>query len=163
MLCALVTHRSASQCRDTKSSSSSLYGVSCCHLPHFPHLPKPLWPIFFVQKIVNRSHHFPQELFHSKTLPITCLGKTSARPAPSSVYLCFALRHLPSNVAIPAKVNLYHAARNQFERFRGFLELISRFEFEFLSLRKLCFWNDSNFCCVQSLITDHVAVHVPVL
>ena len=25
----------------------------------------------------------------------------------------------------------YHSARNQFERFRGFLELISRFEFEF--------------------------------
>ena len=26
---------------------------------------------------------------------------------------------------------LYYSARNQFERFRGFLELISRFEFEF--------------------------------
>ena len=26
---------------------------------------------------------------------------------------------------------VYYAARNQFERFRGFLELISRFEFEF--------------------------------
>ena len=26
---------------------------------------------------------------------------------------------------------VYHAAENQFERFRGFLELISRFEFEF--------------------------------
>ena len=25
----------------------------------------------------------------------------------------------------------YHAARNQFERFRGFLELINRFEFEY--------------------------------
>ena len=25
----------------------------------------------------------------------------------------------------------YYSARNQFERFRGFLELISRFEFEF--------------------------------
>ena len=30
-----------------------------------------------------------------------------------------------------AGAGVYHAARNQFERFRGFLELISRFEFEF--------------------------------
>ena len=29
------------------------------------------------------------------------------------------------------RVRRYHAARNKFERFRGFLELISRFEFEF--------------------------------
>ena len=37
----------------------------------------------------------------------------------------------------------YHAARNQFERFRGFWGLISRFEFDF----RRCgfFLNDSNF------------------
>ena len=30
-----------------------------------------------------------------------------------------------------AERELYHSRRNQFERFRGFLELISRFEFQF--------------------------------
>ena len=32
---------------------------------------------------------------------------------------------------LPRFAQPYHAAGNQFERFRGFLELISRFEFEF--------------------------------
>ena len=30
------------------------------------------------------------------------------------------------------RISAYHARRNKFERFRGFLELISRFEFDFL-------------------------------
>ena len=51
-----------------------------------------------------------------------------------------------------ADVFMYHARRNQFERFRGFLELISRFEFDFLR-RENYFLNDSNFWCVQSSIT----------
>ena len=38
----------------------------------------------------------------------------------------------------------YYSAENQFERFRGFLELISRFEFEFRRCEKY-FLNDSNF------------------
>ena len=33
----------------------------------------------------------------------------------------------------------YHAARNKFERFRGCLELISRFEFEFCRCEIFCF------------------------
>ena len=33
-----------------------------------------------------------------------------------------------------------YSDRNKFERFRGFLELISRFEFEFCRLRELFFW-----------------------
>ena len=42
---------------------------------------------------------------------------------------------------------------NQFERFRGFLELVSRFEFEFRRCENKIFSNDSNFWCVQSSIT----------
>ena len=49
------------------------------------------------------------------------------------------------------------------ERFRGFLELISRFEFDFCRCGNYIFMNDSNFGCVQSSITRNVAVHVPVL
>ena len=56
----------------------------------------------------------------------------------------------------------YHSTGNQFERFRGFLELISRFEFEFCR-RENFFLNDSNFWCVQSSNTHNVAVHVHVL
>ena len=37
--------------------------------------------------------------------------------------------------------------------FDGFLESISRFEFDFLRREKLYFMNDSNFWCVQSSIT----------
>ena len=57
----------------------------------------------------------------------------------------------------------YHAARNQFKRFLGFFELISRFEFDFRRCGIFYFLNDSNFWCVQSSITHNVAVHVPVL
>ena len=42
----------------------------------------------------------------------------------------------------------YHAPGNKFERFRGFLELISRFEFEFRR-RENYFLKDSNFWCVH--------------
>ena len=55
----------------------------------------------------------------------------------------------------------YYSVENLFERFRGFLELISRFEFEFR--RAKYFLNDSNFWCVQSSITHNVAVNVHVL
>ena len=43
--------------------------------------------------------------------------------------------------------------------FGVFLELITRFEFDFLR-REFFFLNDSNFWCVQSSITHNVAVHV---
>ena len=46
--------------------------------------------------------------------------------------------------------------------FGCFLELISRFKFEFCRRGKY-FLNDSNFRCVQSSTTSNVAVHVPVL
>ena len=56
----------------------------------------------------------------------------------------------------------YHSAENKFERFRGFFELIGRFDFEFCRCGNF-FLNDSNFWCVQSSITHNVAVHVHVL
>ena len=43
------------------------------------------------------------------------------------------------------------------------LESISRPEFDFRRCRALLFLKDSNFWCVQSLITHNVAVHVHVL
>ena len=54
-------------------------------------------------------------------------------------------------------------SRKPIRTISGFLESISRFEFEFSSSRKLHFLNDSNFWCVQSSTTSNVAVHVPVL
>ena len=56
----------------------------------------------------------------------------------------------------------HYSARNQFERFRRVLELISRFEFDFSSSRNF-FLNGSNFWCVQSSTTCNETVHVPVL
>ena len=49
-------------------------------------------------------------------------------------------------------------ARNQFERFRGFLELISRFEFEFCR-RENFFLKDSNFWCVHVNVPWPVCAH----
>ena len=51
---------------------------------------------------------------------------------------------------------------NFFERFRGSLELIARFEFDFRR-RGNFFSNDSNFWCVQSSTTSNQTVHVHVL
>ena len=51
------------------------------------------------------------------------------------------------------KVIYYHSRPNQFERFRGFLDLFSRFEFEFRRRENYIFLNDSNSWCVQSSIT----------
>ena len=56
----------------------------------------------------------------------------------------------------------FYSCPNKFERIRGFLELISRFEFDFLR-RENFLLNDSNFWCVQSSITHNVALHVHVL
>ena len=47
------------------------------------------------------------------------------------------------------KVDVYHAPENKFERFRWFLELICRFEFDFRRPGNY-FLKDSNFWCVQS-------------
>ena len=59
------------------------------------------------------EHYFAVDVnFHSCVLQI---GSSSHR-------FCVLLHGLSG---------AYHAARNQFERFRVFLELISRFEFEF--------------------------------
>ena len=54
--------------------------------------------------------------------------------------------------------DLYHSVENQFERFRGFLELIGRFEFEFRRRTIRIF----GVFKVQSH-THHVAVNVHVL
>ena len=57
----------------------------------------------------------------------------------------------------------YHAAENKFERFRGFLELISRFEFEF-EFRRCGNYFLEGFEFVVFKVQSHtVAVHVPVL
>ena len=56
----------------------------------------------------------------------------------------------------------HHSARNQIERFREVLEIISRFEFDFRRC-DFIFLNDSNFWCVQSSTTCNETVHVPVL
>ena len=76
----------------------------------------------------------------------------------------FVLPHLRSTLAWPSTLNCraatsrvrsplarcrhqsgvvftaYHAPGNKFERFRGFLELISRFEFEFCRRQNYFFW-----------------------
>ena len=52
----------------------------------------------------------------------------------------------------------YHSTGNQFERFRGFLELISRFEFDVLR-RENFFLNDSNFWCVHVNVPWPVCAH----
>ena len=51
-----------------------------------------------------------------------------------------------------------HAPGNKFERFRGFLELISRFEFEF-GRRENYFLKDSNFWCVHVNVPWPVCTH----
>ena len=43
----------------------------------------------------------------------------------------------------------YYSVQNQFERFRGFLELIRRFEFELRRRENYIFLKDSNFWCVH--------------
>ena len=56
---------------------------------------------------------------------------------------------------------VYHARRNQFERFRWFLELISRFEFEFR--RRGIFFEGFEFLVCSKFNHTHVAVNVHVL
>ena len=57
---------------------------------------------------------------------------------------------------------IHSSAENQFERFRGFLELISRFEFEFC--RRGFFFEGFEFLvCSKFNHTHHVAVNVHVL
>ena len=51
----------------------------------------------------------------------------------------------------------YHAPGNKFERFRGVLELIGRFEFEFC--RHEFFLRDSNFWCVYVNVPCPVCAH----
>ena len=55
----------------------------------------------------------------------------------------------------------YHSSGNYVERFRGFLELISRFEFDVLRCRNIS--DDSNFWCVRGSITCSETAHVHVL
>ena len=52
----------------------------------------------------------------------------------------------------------YYSARNQFERFRVFLELISRFESEFCRCANY-FLKDSNFWCVHVNVPWPVCAH----
>ena len=57
-----------------------------------------------------------------------------------------------------AKKEVTIRPENKFERFRGFLELISRFEFEFCR-REIFFLNDSNFWCVHVNVPWPVCAH----
>ena len=52
----------------------------------------------------------------------------------------------------------YHAARNLFERFRVFWELIGRFEFEFCRCGNY-FLKDANFWCVHVTVPWPVCAH----
>ena len=52
----------------------------------------------------------------------------------------------------------YYSTGIKFERFRGFLELIRRFEFEFCR-RENYFLNDSNFWCVHVNVSWPVCAH----
>ena len=57
----------------------------------------------------------------------------------------------------------YHSARNLFERFRGFWELISRFEFEFCRCGNYFFLKDSNFLvrsceCAVACLCPHNSI-----
>ena len=56
----------------------------------------------------------------------------------------------------------YYSVQNQFERFRGVLELIGRFEFDFRS-REFFFERFEFLVCSKFNHTHNVAVHVPVL
>ena len=56
------------------------------------------------------------------------------------------------------QLRLYHAARNLFERFREFLELICKFEFEFCRCG-IFFLKDSNFWCVHVNVPWPVRAH----
>ena len=55
-------------------------------------------------------------------------------------------------------VAMYYSTGNKFERFRGFLELIRRFEFEFCRPGNF-FLNDSNFWCVHVNVPWPVCAH----
>ena len=57
----------------------------------------------------------------------------------------------------------YYSDRNKFERFRCFLELISRFEFEFCRCENYICLKDPNFWCVHvNVVAVHVLVPWPV-
>ena len=59
-------------------------------------------------------------------------------------------------------VRLFHSAENKFERFRGFLELISRIRIS--AVAEMIFFERFEFVGVfKSSITHNVAVHVLVL
>ena len=59
----------------------------------------------------------------------------------------------------PSKEPGYHSPGNQFERFRGFLELVRRFEFEFCRRENFFFLKDSNFWCVHVNVPWPVCAH----
>ena len=82
------------------------------------------------------------------------LGEASAALAIVARRGLGKLRHLDTH---------YCSVQNQFERFRGFLELISRFEFDFLRRENYFFERFEFLVCSKFNHTHHVAVHVPVL
>ena len=59
--------------------------------------------------------------------------------------------------------NRYHSARNKFDRFRWFLELIGRFQFEFCRCQNYIFEQFEFWVCSKFNHTHHVAVNVPLL
>ena len=63
------------------------------------------------------------------------------------------------NVGTVESADHYYSARNKFERFRGFLGLISRFEFEFCRCVNYFFLKDSIFWCVHVNVPWPVCAH----
>ena len=77
---------------------------------------------------------------------------------PSTKVLSRNCRFPSRNAIFGTSLKHYHAARNLFERFRGFLELMSRFEFEFCRCGNF-FFKDSNFWCVHVNVPWPVCAH----
>ena len=97
---------------------------------------------------------------------VTPLNKgTKGKPRPLGCAATFRrvacgalVRAEAANLAKVFGPTQYYSTGNKFERFRWFLELICRFEFEFRR-REIFFLNDSNFWCVHVNVPWPVSAH----
>ena len=100
-----------------KSSSSTLYGVSCCHLPsdpiasHFLHVPRPIWPTLFF--LMARRSHTPRRNWSTPIAARNFLAGRlllDHRPSLYTIYLFFSMLQSSFIAALPAKVNRVRCA-----------------------------------------------------
>ena len=87
---------------------------------------------------LQRKHFYPphwREIWLGRTVSLMKIMQTN-------IVCCIARRQFPRRFSV--HLPQYYSHRNQFERFRVFWELISRFEFDFRR-RGNYFLNDSNF------------------